>query len=47
MRRLWADYRRAYVDCSDWLAGRFLFWRWVVTFARQSADLRRNPPKET
>ncbi len=47
MRRLWLDYRHAYVDCSDWLATWLAPWRWLLTFCRQSADLRRNPPKES
>jgi len=46
MRQVWADYCRAYVDCSDWLAAWFLPWRWVVGFAREAAELRRNTPRE-
>lgn len=46
MRQVWADYRQAYVDCSDWLATRSLPWRCIVSFARTAADLRRDIPKE-
>jgi hypothetical protein len=43
----WREYRRAYRDCSLWLADVFAPWRLVLNFLATARDLRRNPPEES
>mgnify|MGYP001615378497 CR=1 FL=1 len=42
MSRTWRRYRRAYGDCSEWLAQVFLPWRWQVVFWEACREVRQD-----
>lgn len=43
----WAGYRRAFGDCSEWLAQYFLPWRWVVEFYEACQFIGRSAAEDT